>query len=191
MSRKTKVAIQQAAGVFKKDLVSIVECEVVSVDLDNRQITVQPTNGSSDAQFVADISADPNDGMIVTPSVGSTVKVACSVENNPFVLMFSDFDGVSFITNDGVTQFIINQAGQIQFNDGSYGGLIKIQSLVTKLNNLENIVNDIITKYDTHTHVTTCGAGAGTAAVTTSLETGTLTPTVKADIENSLITHGQ
>lgn len=190
MSRKTRVAIQQAAGVFKKDFVSVVECSVVSVDMDNRQITVAPTNGSSDAQFIADISADPNDGVIIIPTVGSTVKIARSVENNPFVLMFSDIDGFSIITEDGKTQFIINKNGAIQFNDGSYDGLVKIGSLVTKLNNLENKVNTIITTFNSHVHP---GVTSGSSSTSTSATpvTGSLTPTNQSDIENPLITHGK
>ena len=85
---------------------------------------------------------------------------------------------------------MIIQDGLIQFNDGSYGGLVQVINLVQKLNNLENLVNDLVAKFNMHVHPGV-QSGAGSTGPTVSLETGTLTPTEQADIENTEVTHGK
>ena len=40
----------------------------------------------------------------------------------------------------------------IQFNDGSYGGMIKIDALVTRLNAIENKINAFALLFNAHTH---------------------------------------
>ena len=71
----------------------------------------------------------------------------------------------------------------ITLNDGAYGGLVKVIDLVTKLNNLENKVNSIITAYNAHSH-------PGNGLPTASTITGSLIPTNRNDIENTKINHG-
>ena len=73
------------------------------------------------------------------------------------------------------------------FNDGELGGLVKVIELTEKLNNIENLVNDLITKYNAHTHnVTAVGSPTGPSLVQ---ETQTLTPTQQSEIEDTKITH--
>ncbi len=192
MSRELKDAISQLAGTFNRDFVSIVACTVQTVDVPNRQCTCIPLNGTGEAAITVNLSAEPNDGILVTPSANSTVLVAQTTQNDPFVLMTSDIDGISIITNDGISQFIISLEGSIQFNDGTYGGLVQVMPLVQKLNNLENLINGLIDKFNSHTHATTCPAGAGSTALTTTTEPGSISPvTQQDDLENKLITHGQ
>jgi hypothetical protein len=81
--------------------------------------------------------------------------------------------------------------GLITLNDGSLGGLVEVAALVTRLNNAENMVNDLAAKFNGHTHILALSAGTGTAAATVTQETTTLTPTQRGDIENTKITHGQ
>lgn len=59
--------------------------------------------------------------------------------------------------------------------------------LTNKLNALENKVNQIISAFNNHTHILTLSTGTGTAAPTSSPVSGTLTPTNRADIENTLV----
>lgn len=78
---------------------------------------------------------------------------------------------------------------QIQFNDGTNGGMVLVNQLTTKLNNLENLVNNLITQYNSHTHILALTSGTGTAAITISQETGMISPITKAaDIQNDKIT---
>ena len=71
------------------------------------------------------------------------------------------------------------------FNGGS-DFMVFASKILTKLNNLENAYNDLVVKYNAHVHsgVTT---GPGSSAVTTSLETTVIIPTIADDIKNPKI----
>ncbi len=67
--------------------------------------------------------------------------------------------------------------------------MVLVNPLVTKVNNLEKLVNDLITQYNGHTHILTLTSGTGTAATTLSQETGKINPITQAkDIESTVIT---
>jgi formyltetrahydrofolate synthetase len=74
----------------------------------------------------------------------------------------------------------------VVFNGGSLGGLPITAHIVQKLNNLENAYNDLVAKYNVHTHIS--AAPGSPTAVPIPLETTVLTPTVNNDIENTKIT---
>lgn len=116
------------------------------------------------------LQVETQNGVLYVPAVDSFVIIAPIDDFEYFVVMYSALASIKML-------------------DGSYGGLIKIEDLVTKLNNLENKVNSIINTFNTHVHggVTT---GAGSSAVSPTPVSGTLTPTVRANIENDKIIHG-
>lgn len=187
-ARKIGDSIRQLADTFNKDTLEIYWCTVDAVDTTNNTCDVTVISGNADIQIPGVLlSSEPNDGFVLFPSIGSTVGVALTTRNVPFVLLYEDIDLFQVVVN--MTKLII-QDGKIQLNDGSYGGLIKIVSLVTKLNNLENKVNDIISDFNSHTH-TGVTTGGGTSGTTATPITGSLTPTNRSDIENDKIIHGQ
>ena len=141
-------------------------CTVSAVSLADLTCTCTPVNGDADLLDVRLISQSAN-GFLILPSVDSIVIVSSIDNRTYYVSMFSEVD-------------------EIQLNGDTYDGLVKVGDLVTKLNNLENKVNAIITAYNAHIHVET---GASTAP-TVSLVVGTLTPTVQANIENTTVKHG-
>ena len=119
----------------------------------------------------------------VIPTLNSTVVVTLQDSQSGFISQHSSIKNVNLIGND-------------------YGGLIIIEKLVEKLNNLEQKMNDTIdwlkdfvSMYNVHTHILTLSTGTGTAAPTTSQETTTtedaLTKTKKEDIENTSVSHGK
>ncbi len=116
------------------------------------------------------LQAETQDGFLCVPAIDSMVIIAPIDDFEYVVVMFSQLDSIKML-------------------DGSYGGLIKISDLITKLNNLENKVNSIITTFNAHVH-TGVTTGGGSSAISPTPITGTLTPTQIADIENDLITHG-
>lgn len=81
----------------------------------------------------------------------------------------------------------VQQAELFIFNQGNNGGMVLVTDLVSRLNKIENLVNNLVTQYNGHTHILALSSGTGTAAETVSQETGTLTPTVRGDIENTKI----
>ncbi len=121
-----------------------------------------------DSQFEINevrLQTETSNGVLLIPAVDSFVIIAPIDDFEYIVVMYSALDS-------------------IQFLDGSFGGLVKVVDLVTKLNNLENKVNSLITYINSHTH-----ASNGTPP-SPSFVGGSLTPTVRNDIENTKVTHG-
>ena len=156
-------SIRHLAGTHGQDKVQIEAASVDSVDLSTRTCNVTTISSKqSTAIEGVRLMAAIDDGILFVPTLGSTILVTYSTYQLPFVLLFSQVDQVLFIS--GSSQFSIKD-GIIQFNDGSYGGLIEVAALITKLNNIENMLNDLATKYNAHTHILTLTSGTGTAAI--------------------------
>lgn len=174
-------AVRKLAGTQFSDEVFVLEATVTSVQIETRTCTCETIGGKgvTDIENVR-LMAEVEDGFLIIPEIGSTVIVSYAKNLSPYISMFSNVNKVLAVVGNSSLEII---DGAITFNDGSFGGLIKIEDLVTKLNNLENLLNNLITLYNLHTHTSN-----GTP--TTSTESGSLTPTVRADIENDSITHG-
>ena len=142
-------------------------CEVLAVTGD--KCDCQPLNGMADLLNVK-LQAKTTTGILITPSIGSSVIVTLTGNSNGFVSMFSDIDS-------------------IQLNGSNYDGLVKVNDLVTKLNNLENDLNTLKTAFSAWVTVPNDG-GAALKVATAAWYAASLTPTVKANIENQLIKHG-
>lgn len=121
------------------------------------------------------------------PVVGTTCLVKWR-DGSRQLPQIDSFDQVDTYYLQPVTDLFIS-AKQTQFNDGKSGGLVLVNPLVEKVNNIENLLNNLITQYNAHTHLLTLTSGTGTAAPTLTQETGTIAPITKAsDIESTVIT---
>jgi hypothetical protein len=89
---------------------------------------------------------------------------------------------------DQIEQLNINCQKVVQFNNGENGGIPLSPNVSDRLNKIENAYNDLVEKFNAHSHILTLTSGTGTAAPTTDQETTTLTPTQPSDIENNSIT---
>lgn len=158
--------------IVKEEKIYSKTCRVLSVD--GNLCDVEPIDGSADILEVK-ISPDGT-GVRLTPAIDSIVQVSFLANTEAYI---SSFSSVSKIEID---------CDNIVFNGGDNDGLVLIRELVTKLNNLENKVNDIINMHNTHVHPGVT-SGASSTLVTTSLVIGTLTPTNQADIEDTKIKH--
>lgn len=135
-----------------------------SIDLTNLTCAVVLLNDTEipDVRLKAAIDEIPDastkDGLVQIPVEDSTVLVA-------------------MIGNDPATRFILafSQVEEVLMYDGLNGGLIKVVSMVTKLNNLENKVNALIT----------WGLTVSPPFSPATL----LAVTVRADIENTKVKH--
>lgn len=182
-------SIQKLSGSQLTDQVYFLACEVLSVDKPARTCACRSIDGARDFEFPnVRLMADVDDGFLLVPEIGSTVFVTYSRRNDPIIVLFSAIKEVLLISGD--TSFSLTADG-IVLNDGSFGGLIKIEKLVEKINNLENLVNDLIAKFNSHTHVLTLSTGTGTAAPTATPETNQLSPTKRSELENDQIKHGK
>lgn len=162
-------AIQQAAGTQLADTVFSITGTVDSVDMTARTCSVTVLTGRK-SNVIPDVKlmAAIDDGILIVPEIDSTVHIILSTYTEPYVSQYS-----------GATSIVLL--------GGDLGGLVITASMVVRLNLLENKVNDIITKFDAHTHPV---PALGTSLATLTPVTGTLTPTINSDIENTNITHG-
>lgn len=152
-------------AIQTEQTIQSVLCKVNSVD--GLLCDCSPVNGDADILEVR-LNASGLNGFVITPKVGSYVMVTRFERFEAFISSFSDVD-------------------KIAFNGGANDGLVLVNQLVNKLNALENKVNSIISTFNTHVHAGVT-IGSDSSAVTPTLVTGTLTTTVKSDIENANIT---
>lgn len=190
-----KTSIQKLAGTFGADTVQLLTCSVDSVDVAKRLCIVTPANGSFQS-FPAYLMAETDDGVLIVPSEGSTVKVIFSNLNSPFVAQYSEINEILIISGN---QTYSLKNGLQQFNDGTYGGIPIVKDpadsnagLLARLNKLEDVVKDLVTQYNSHTHLYSPGPGTPVpTATTTSQETGIVTNTTEVQISNPNILHGK
>ena len=205
MNRQIIEAVQRMTGTLLKDNVGLLSATVDSVNAEKRTcvVTTVSNQGSMTIENVQ-LMASVDDGFLLIPTIDSTVIIAYSTFNQPFICLFSGVEKVLLVAGennasiqvdaDGLlleiaeTKVLISD-GEIKLNDGAMGGLVKVIQLTQKLNNLEGKVNQLITAYNSHVH-TGVTTGAGSSATTPTQVTGSLTPTQRADIENEKIIQG-
>ena len=172
--------IQQLAGVKGANKINIIEGAIVSVNEEERTCVVNPLSDNYEGNIEeVYLSAQPNDGIIQIPSVDSVVKVCvCMGIDFPFIIQFSDLDKIVILADTS-----------IQFNDGGFGGLVKVEELVNKINALENQINNILNVLSTTT-IPLAPSGTYPFAPLYSSITPIAPITQVTDINNPNITHG-
>lgn len=109
------------------------------------------------------------------------------------VLIDDTKDEIKVTMKDGKT-FMINKE-VIELNGNNLGGLVMVEGALDKINQLENKVNDLISKFNSHTHLYVApsipipGPPIPTAPVVVP-EVPIAPTTVKSDLENEKVKHG-
>lgn len=99
-------------------------CTVSEIDLIENTCTCTPTDGKG--KFIeVQLSMSDSKGFLLIPTDGSIVVISQLNSFDAYVSMVSDVD-------------------QIYLNGDGEGGLVKVNDLVTKLNNIENKINAMI-----------------------------------------------
>ena len=98
------------------------------------------------------------------------------------IMPFSDLETTDYMV------VMFSELDTIHLRGDQYGGLTKIEDLVTKINNLENKLNDLITACSSQV-VTLAPAGSFPLASFFTSVTA-LTPTTQSEIENTNVLHG-
>lgn len=173
-SREIIKAIQDIVGIHTDDKVSLIIAEVNSVSIENRTANITTISGKASNTYDVNLQAVPSDGILVSPTIGSNVYILISKYTEPFIVQYSDIDQIYY------TLTHIELTGKANLNGDNYGGLIKIEELVNKINTLENKVNEL----------QTWGATLTTTNVPPFSPVEPITPTQKVDIENTTIKHG-
>jgi hypothetical protein len=160
--RSIKTAMQKMTGTYNIDTVYLVTANVISVDENAGTCSVETISGNASVNLTnVELQTVISDGLLIVPRVDSEVKVIYSKYTTPFIVQYSEIEKMYL------------SADLVQFDDGSKGGLVKVIDLTSKLNAIENKINNIIT---------------WGATVTPPLITTPLMPTQRADIENTNIT---
>ncbi len=124
-------------------------------------------------------------GLTMIPADNSFVLVAEVDGSGKFgVIKCSEL--ASLTVKVGDKSLLINGDGVVM-NGGSLGGLVKIEALVSRLNGLESLLNDLISKFNAHVH-SGVQTGGGVSGITTSLEGGSASVTNRSDLENTNVT---
>jgi hypothetical protein len=146
-------------------------CKVVSIDSDNLA-ELEPLNGDPNLLGVRLTAGASDTPFLVTPVIGSAVIATFLSRNTAFISLYSEIESVEIRGSD-------------------FGGLIKIEEAVNKFNRLENKVNDLITKFNTHTHIYAPGPLPPVpTAPTVAPEVPIMPTTLKSDLENQNVKHG-
>lgn len=169
-------SINKMTGQHKIDQITYINATVKSIDIDKRTCECTAIDGHTEYDLTAKLMASVDDGILFIPAINSTIKVIFSQNVEPFVIQYSEIENI-----------IIDAKIKIQFNDGSFGGLIKITDLVGRLNTLEKDLNTVKQVFATWTPL----AETGLKTSLTAWSGRQLTETKTKDIENERITHGK
>jgi len=150
---------QQERNLFAK---------VVSVDASAKTCKVETIADEMEI-FDVRLVANSGDGILMIPSIDSIVGVSMINDVEGYVSLYSQIDS-------------------IQYGDGSFDGMVKVIDLTSKLNALENKVNDMISVFNAHIHTAT-GSTAPTTPPTSN-QSPTISVTSQSEIENERIKHG-
>jgi len=143
-------------------------CTVDSVDLVNLTCYCIPINDDADITEVR-LMANIDNGFLLIPEVNSIVVV-------------------SFLSDSSAYVSLVSKVSEIQLNGTNYDGLVRVQELTDKLNNLENKLNDLITACSSQ--VVTL-APSGTFPLDSFFTSVTpLIPTQQIEIENQTVKQG-
>lgn len=187
MSWKEDIRKAIKMGSETDDTISVL-CQVTEVDEVNRTCYCVPVDGTADIPDVNLMPVGNTKGFLIIPKIaiatgdtftGGYVMVTMTGHDDGFISMFGEVD-------------------KIYLNSDNFGGLIIASDLVEKINNLEKLVNDLVSKYNSHVHIfngvaTVAGVPgtcSGTTNTTTSLETTILVLTQVAEIVSKVTFHG-
>jgi hypothetical protein len=124
--------------------------------------------------------ATPNGNYVNISDDGNVISVQ-TVGGNQVVLN-DDSEYIALISKGGQQVVLDDAAGIIKINDGANGGLININSLVQKINVLEQRMN-------THQHIYVPPSGTPAPTVIDPTTNPTIVLTSPSDIEDSKVTH--
>lgn len=170
--------IRKAIRSMVEDMIPVTfrVAKVVSVDKIAQTCTVTLVKSDLELDEVL-LSINETEDWLVYPKVGSRVFIGI-VENEKTFAFVSQ----------------VSEVDDIKWRGGGHGGLVIVGELVNKINRLEDRVNSLISRHNSHIHTTTATIGSGPTvgviAPTTNQETSITPNTQVSDLENDKITHG-
>lgn len=167
---------------LRADFELLAEATVIAVDKEKGTCTVR-LEGSE-----ADISGVRLQGPI--KEGGRTAVLYPKLESRVVVLKLAAQWQKAMLVQMGEVEEVNFSAGKrtlkvnddaVELNGGKLGGMVVAEKLLAKLNKLEQLANDLLTAFNTHTHAETGGVTAVPSVLITSLP---LAVTTIGEIEN-------
>jgi len=109
--------------------------------------------------------------MLIVPKVGSTV----------YISFMGDDDVWAYVAKTSIIDMVLLRGDE-------WGGLIKIEKLVERLNAIEKQLNLFMTEYKAHVHPGVITGPAATSPTVSALIN--IEPTQRAALENKKVKHG-
>ena len=166
----------------KENFYSIIG-KAVNVNEDERTCDLEPIEDEATREGIRLQSAiDGDNGFVLIPKENSFIVVSFFDSRTGFVSLTSELEK------------IIWDVELTQINGGDNGGLINIEPLIDKINQLEDALNSHIKIFNSHIHITTATVGTGPPGViaptTPGDTTNTIVPTTsKSDLEDTSVLH--
>jgi hypothetical protein len=145
-------------------------CKVITNNFTEKNCYCEAQDGTAD---IVAVKYQPNasvDGYVIIPKENSYVIVSYTNTYTPYISMFSEVE-------------------EIHLAGVAYGGLAKTNDVKTKLNNLENKVNALITAMSTWVVVPNDG-GLALKTAAAGFYGSSLTLTTQSDISSTKVKHG-
>lgn len=155
MKSRKKIAegIKELGG---RDIFEIYTGEVDAVDEGKALIDVKINENVVIYDVRLKVVINDNSGLYIVPKVGSYVAIAQMDGGQDFQLIqASEIDKVWLKIGD--TTWEVSSTGMV-INGGSNFGMVKVESLVSRLNELEQSLNAIKAGFNSHTHTAPDGA---------------------------------
>jgi len=111
----------------------------------------------------------------IEPKVGSLALIGYTNNTDAYCLQVEKAEKIHI------------KSSELIFNNGTFGGLIKVEKLTQKLNELINEIRTMKLQINTHTHAGVMAGGSVTATPTPN--TATFSNFNKSDYENDKIKH--
>lgn len=154
--------------------ITLIDCSVKSVDKNGRTCIV------TELRHGVEI-----DNVKLTPALGSVEKpVVFFPAVNSLVTVGVEDEGKELVV------LAVTEIEEIHLGGSKYN-MVRSDVVADKLQRLEKSLEALQSKFNSHTHQTTCGAGPGTAVVTLMKSTESLVPKTNEDaISNKGVKHG-
>lgn len=190
-----KKSLQILAGTYNKDELTLELATVTGVDLTAYTCSVTLTSGDSqvnynNVQLTAELGSD---GFILVPKVGSNILIHITTRNEIYMFQCSEIDQVLIYRDneDGTYHSIQLTTSGIQLEDGSYGGLVRYDNLITLLTQTNKLLSLLLGVIN-NTVINEPGNGAPSAlqqalkAALSGQDVGSLD-----ELDSQYITHGK
>lgn len=181
MTAEVEEFLDEIRQYLKADLELIAEGEVLSVDAEKLVCEVLVDGFEYAITGVRLQAAQGGKATVVMlPKVKSRVVVMKlgTAWSKAMVLQYSEVDEVRYTA--GNKSLLVKDAA-VELNGGAIGGMVVVDKLLVKLNAVEQLLNQVLLAFNTHTHIV---AGVPSAIPNNPITSTPVAITSATDIEN-------